>query len=432
MNDFSGLEGTDERAHGEPRLIRAMKPNTSPNHATGPTDPAPNEDKRTPAARSAGSTGWVTLLAAVVIVGLLLAAVLPHSVMKNDPSFYAERIAPLFEGKLPYFQFDFEHLPLAIVPMAFAELIERTSGYSNYPIIFWALMSALMFAIAYYVGRLGRLLGIARSARRWVVIAAGVIPLVTFRVDGLSLLLALMALTFMIEGAARPAAWALAGGIAAKGWPVIIAIADWWRGRRRRAVLTVALTAIGGLALLTIPGFTSGRSFSGIHIETLSGSLVGLFRTATTSSAQTVLNAGASYVEVGAWAPILNALVGLSLGIAVLRLIRDEFAWDKAIGVLGVSIIALLLASPLLSAQFIIWLTPFAALSRDKRISFGAGVIALLTGVIVMFWHMDTVWWWSVIAIRNLALIWLGWLWTGLLSGDGERDEHQSTPLRLD
>jgi hypothetical protein len=363
-------------------------------------------------------------LAAVVILGLVLAAVLPDSVVKNDPSFYAERIAPLFEGQLPYFQFDFEHLPLAMVPMALAGVIERTAGYSNYPIIFWVLMSAVMFGVGYYVERVGRTLGVAGSGRRWVFIAAGVIPLVTFRVDGISLLLALMAFTYMIEAQERRSVWAMAGGIAAKGWPVTLAVVDWWRGRRRRALLTVSLTAIAGLVLLAIPGFTSGRAFTGIHVETLSGSLVGLFRTATTPSARTVLNAGASYVEVGVWAPFLNLLVGLSLGIAVLKVLRSDFAWDKAAGVVGVSIIALLLASPLLSAQFIIWLTPFAALTRNQRINIGAGVVALLTGTIVMFWHMDAVWWWSVIVVRNLALIWLGWIWVGVLSRDNTRNEN--------
>ncbi len=412
----------DERTWSEAR-VSAMKLGSSREQqmrSTPEQDAAQNH-------RFANSTGWAVLLAMVVILGLVLAAVLPDSVMKNDPSFYADRIAPLFQGKLPYFQFEFEHLPLAIVPMALAGAVERATGYSNYPIIFWALMSAVMFAIAYYVERVGRLLGLVGSARRWVLVAAGVIPLVTFRVDGLSLLLALMALYFMIRSADRPAAWALGAAIAAKGWPVILAVADWWSGRRRRAVLTVGITAVGGLALLTIPGFTSGRSFTGIHIETLSGSLVGLFRTATTSSARTVLNAGASYVEVGAWAPFLNAVVGLSLGLVALKLVRGEFAWDKAVGLLGVLIIALMLASPLLSAQFIIWVTPFAALSRDRRISLGAGAIALLTGIIVMFWHMDTVWWWSVIVVRNLGLVGLGWFWTWTLFRDDMPQRGRST-----
>ncbi|MDX2343910.1 MAG: hypothetical protein QNL12_09385, partial [Acidimicrobiia bacterium] len=94
-----------------------------------------------------------------------------------------------------------------------------------------------------------------------------------------------------------------------------------------------------------------------------------------------------------------------------LRVLRTRFDWRRALDLVGVLAIALMLLSPLLSAQFVIWATPFAALSSSSKVRWGVAAAAILTGVFVTFWFMESWWWWATIVGRNLFLVWTGWAW---------------------
>lgn len=353
---------------------------------------------------------WVLLLALALIIGVVIASTWPEAVYKNDPIAFAERSRPLLEGKLPYLDFEFEHLPLAIIPMLLTAVIELVVPI-HYTLIFWLLMSAVLFGIGNLLNRIGRQLDVEDAALHWVLISWALLPLLAFRVDALSVLLILVAVTLAIAGDDRKAGWAMAGAIAAKGWPIVLAVLDWWRGKKRRAVLTVGLTAAGVIGLTMFPLFRSGRSFFGVHIETCTGALIALVRIVSGSSTQVDVVAGASYVAVGSWAMAVNALLGLSLSVYAIRVMRTSFDWHRAVDLIGVLTIALMLLSPLLSAQFVIWMTPFAALSSSSKVRAGAAAAAVLTGVFVTFWFMDSWWWWAVIVARNLFLVWTGWSW---------------------
>ncbi len=357
---------------------------------------------------------WVLLLTLVLVVGLSVASS-PWAVYRNDPIAFADRSRPFLDGQLPYIDFEFEHLPLAFIPMLASALLETVLPI-HYTVIFWLLMSGVLFGCGVVLNRIGREVGVADAALRWVVISWAVLPLLSFRLDALSVLLTLIALLCAIVGKHRKSAWAMAGAIAAKGWPIVLSVVDWWRGERRRAAATVALTTIGVLGLAMFPMFRSGRSFSGVHIETFTGALIALIRTLSGSSTEVSFAAGASYVEAGVWALVVNVLIGLSLGIYALRVLGTRFDWRRAIDLLGVLTIALMLLSPLLSAQFVIWVTPFAALSSSSRVRMGVAAAALLTGVFVTFWFMESWWWWAVIVARNVILLWTGWSWAQHLS----------------
>ncbi len=353
---------------------------------------------------------WILLLALLLIAGLVIAPTLSNAVYRNDPVAFAERSRPLLDGQLPYFDYEFEHLPLAIVPMGLAALIESLTSV-GYTLVFWLLMSGILFGIAISVNRIGHQIGVKDGALRWVMLTAGLLPFLAFRVDALSVLLVLVALTLAIGGSDRRSAWAMGAAIAAKGWPIVLVVIDWWRGKRQRAVITVAATGVIGFGLTLLPLFRQGRSFFGVHIETFSGALIALTRVIAGNDAQAAVAAGASYVEVGRWAMVLNILLGLSLGLFAVRVIRDKFSWPRAIELVGVATVALMLLSPLLSAQFIVWITPFAALSSNRRVRIGIAAAAALTGVFVTFWYMETWWWWSVIVARNVFLLGTGWIW---------------------
>jgi len=374
---------------------------------------------------------WALLLAALLVVGLIVAINWPYAIHRNDPLAFAERSRPLLEGQLPYFDYEFEHLPLAIVPMGITAVVEKALGNVHYTLVFWMLMSGVLFAIGSQTNRLGRRLGIDDAALRWVVISGALLPLIAFRVDALSVLLIVLTVTLAIDRRNTASGWALAGAIAAKGWPIVFAVVYWWQGKRRRALLTVALTVVGAAALAMLPGFRSGRSFSGVHIETVTGAAIALSRILFGSSARTFVAAGASYVEVGKWALAINALIGLTLAAYALRVLRTRFRWDRAVDLIGVLTIAVMLLSPLLSAQFIIWITPFAALSKNSRVRAGAAGTAYLTGVFVTFWVIDAWWWWAIIVARNAVLVGTGWYWARHMLREasprvGERQEGQA------
>ncbi|MFW2380128.1 MAG: hypothetical protein ACN4GZ_00105, partial [Acidimicrobiales bacterium] len=299
---------------------------------------------------------WVLLLGLVLVFGLAVASTWHWAVHKNDPLAFAERSRPLLDGHLPYVDFEFEHLPFAIVPMLSAAIIETLIPI-HYTLIFWLLMSGVLFGIGVYLNRIGRQLGVTDAALRWVLISWALLPLLAFRVDALSVLLTLVAVSLAMAGEDRKAGWAMAGAIAAKGWPIVLAAVDWWRGKKRRAIVTVGLTMVLGIGLTMFPLFRSGRSFFGVHIETFTGAFVALFRILAGEPTQVDVAAGASYVEVGGWAMALNILIGASLGLYAIRVLRTRFDWRRAVDLIGVLAIALMLLSPLLSAQFVIWMT---------------------------------------------------------------------------
>jgi hypothetical protein len=355
---------------------------------------------------------WALLLMVILVVGLLIASNWHHSILKNDPIAFAERTHQILDGKIPYIDFEFEHLPVALAPMLATGLLEKALGNVHYTLLFWLVMSLVLFGLGNLLNRVGHQLGRDDVALRWVAISWAVLPLAAFRVDPVSVLLTLLALSLLLAGSEKGSAWAMGTAIAAKGWPIVLSVVDWWRGKRARAALTVVITIAGIAVLASFPLFRSGREFFGVHVETATGAVAGLVRSLTGSSLRTGVTAGATYIEVGRWAPALNAGLGIALGLSALRSLRNPFSWERAIDLIGVLTVAVMFVSPLLSAQFVIWITPFAALTASRRVRRGAAAAAVLTGVFVIFWYFDSSWWWGVIVARNAALMWTGWTWS--------------------
>ncbi len=357
----------------------------------------------------------------MLVVGLAMAVTLSFTILDRDAAAYASRAHHMLNGELPYVDFEFEHLPLAVIPVLFTGMIERLIGGDTYAIVLWAVMGGILFGVAGAVNRLGRQVGIADGAVRWLKISWAIIPLMAYRLDALSVLLAVAALSFAVEGRDRRSAWALGAGIAAKGWPIVLIVTDWWRNRRLRAVTTVIATGAAGLVLLTFPLFRSGREFFGVHLETVTGAFTVLARMRAGLDPQVANAAGASYVEIGLWAPAVNAAIGLAIGISALRILRADFNWRRAIELTGVLTISVMLLSPLLSAQFVFWITPFAALSSSEKVRVGTTVSVILTGLFTVFWLSSHLWWSAIVVARNIALMWTGWVWTKHLI-DGYRE----------
>ncbi len=136
---------------------------------------------------------------------------------------------------------------------------------------------------------------------------------------------------------------------------------------RRRGRLLIGFTVAVGLVLLAMPGFRTGRSFDGVRQETLSGRFIIVARLLTGAETQIMHHAGAEYVEASVLAVLVNLAIGGIIALASLSVLRTDFSWRGGAALTAALTYAVLLASPLLSAQFILWPIPFVALVGSRR-----------------------------------------------------------------
>lgn len=350
------------------------------------------------------------MFAGAVLISAVVAA-FRFEQLAGDPEIYRSRMALLFDGGIPYVDFFFEHLPLAILPMALTWLLGGAFNALFYTVIFGVLMGLCLAISLRDVGRLGRRLGVAGAEMNWLAISAALFPIVLFRYDPFPTLLAVAALFAFVVGRDRAGVWLTTGGILAKGWPVVLSLTEWWRGRRWRATGLFALAAATFAFLLTLPGFTQARVFSGIHSETVFGGLFTLVRLRSGASLELITDAGATYVTVPTWAAAAN----LTLGVVVLALAlyrsTGVFTWGSAVRLLAAATLAILLGSPLLSPQFLLWPTPFLALHSDSVVRRLAIAASVLTLIYMLGWNPGfegDLWWVGVLNLRNLVLVALG------------------------
>lgn len=196
-------------------------------------------------------------------------------------------------------------------------------------------------------------------------------------------------------GPALAAGLLIAAGALTKVWPVLVVAGAIAIGRLRAAAAAIAVAGIGGLAWLLVVGaglepvdqVLSLRGATGWHVESLPGALVALFGD---GEARLELNA----YRIGSLRPGLVSVgrVGAVAAIAALttagwRRGRGRPARTLGLVVLGATS-ALIVTAPLLSPQFLVWLTPWAALlvadrpeaSRPEWPLVLTGVAVTLTG----------------------------------------------------
>ena len=323
--------------------------------------------------------------------------------LRGDYLFFRDHAERMLDGQFPYIDFDFEHFPIAALPMLVAGAGDRWVPGLNFAGGFVALAALAMFGVAITVRAIGRELGDVDAAPRWVAITAPMFPFLLYRVDPLSVLFAALAFLGLLQARSGRYLTSASLGVATKGWPVLLAVLDWLGDRKRRAVILVSIAAAIGLVLLALPGFRSGRSFDGVHLETLSGSLTLLFRLLGDSPHQIASNAGALYIRVGSWALLLNAVAGLVVWAATLRVRRTDQA------TMALAVIGLLLASPLLSAQFFMWVTPFLAVVRNRPAHVLMATVGSITTLLLAWWEPTNLAWAALLVVRNLTLLGLAW-----------------------
>jgi hypothetical protein len=200
---------------------------------------------------------------------------------------------------------------------------------------------------------------------------------------------------------------AAVAGALSKIWSVVVAPVYWWEKQKTAAAL-VLVTAGLGVVINFSPAVQAVSQTSGLHTETLTGSLLGLWRALRRTNLQ-ITRTATAYIEAPSWAPLLNLLIGALLALTALRVLRQPFTWRQGWRLVGSLTIAGVVASPFLSTQYVSWFTPFAALARRTTILMvGMSILSLIV-ILGWFDQFDgAVWWWASLCFRNALLIWLG------------------------
>lgn len=387
---------------------------------------------------SSGSilTSWriwfvLTGLLALLTIALLISVTsrtTATSPFFGDPALYEQSMEKLFSGEIPYIDFSFEHMPLSILPMAVTYAVARGFGLS-FVLIFGFVSFALLFATGEIVVRIAAKVGVRGAGMAWVWIVAPILPLVLYRIDALSVLLTSGSVLLALQHREAGSLAAAFGGVFAKGWPVVLAASEWWRGKRRSAVALFGGTVLFGAVMLTLPGFRSGRQFEGIHQETLIGALVATGRGIVGNELHLADAAGAVYVEVGHWAVLVTLAIGSALAVSALLAMRSRFSWPGGLSLTAALVFALILGSPLLSAQFLLWPMPFVAIVGSQRTRVALAVAGGMSMLFVGYWLPGTTWWHAFVATRNLVLVVAAVLAVGdlrrLVQGTRKRESHR-------
>jgi hypothetical protein len=335
---------------------------TQPVRAAATEPPPPPQPSRV-------SRGWVVAVAIGILIALrvvvvAIAIVSPDAAGPRDAFLVdAGRYHEIAEhAGRPYQAFDVEYPP---VTLAFIEAVNgptRSDTARNVAIASLLLDVAVAGALAWGWGR--------RVAV--VYLALGLpfllLPFVYFRVDLLSVALAVWGLALVRRN--RPVAGGVLFALAvfAKLWP--LALLPWFVVHRKwRALATTVATGAIGAALWFAWSGTDGvaqvvtfRHARGWQIESLLGGFAHLV-----TDAPTRIESGA--VRVGdspAWASAV-------LGVVIVALVswiwvRAAHARDRSVQLADglvplTAICVVLLCSPLLSPQYLIWLMPFAAIA---------------------------------------------------------------------
>lgn len=345
------------------------------------------------------------VVAAVGLLAIPLVASAPDVIIPGDPAEYRRRVEAIVTEGLPYIDVPFEHLPIMLIPMLAAWFLGGSASQPDFIVLFAAMMTAALATSAVVMEKLGRALGTPVTGWKWVFLVIPSVVLVVFRNDPFVVLLFVIAAYLCVAGKSGWAVMAVAGSLA-KVWPFALSVATW--SKARRPTLWVAASGVVAGLLTVLPGFTAARRAIGIHAETTVGALLGGLRAATGSDVGLEVTT-AAYLQAGWGSIAVNALLGLAvvaLGIRAVSGAEDDRR--KSLLGVGVIVVGIILASQLLSLQYVLWLTPFLALSTRRR-TFAIGIgLAVLTGVLAWIWRpvlFQEIWFFGLLTVRNLMLI---------------------------
>ena len=340
-----------------------------------------------------------------VAVRVAAAAVLVAGPWTNEPSELAGWDVARFqqladEPGRPYADHEVEYPPGSVV------LIEALAGGGV--VRTHRLLVTLSLAVDLGVAALVQRLGGDRAAGAYLLLGLPLVPMGLLRFDLWAALAAVGAVAVAASSttARRGTDVAVdiavgvlvAAGALVKVWPALLVAGLWAVGRGRAAVASLVAMAAAGVAWLTWAGagldpvrqVLSLRGATGWHLESIPGSLVALF-----GSSQPELQLDAFRIGhldgrlvLAGRVVTLAVVAALAVGVRRSRRTVGSVASDGAADRLALVMLgatgALIVTAPLLSPQFLLWLTPWAALQLTGGPSDTARRLVALTAVVTV------------------------------------------------
>lgn len=221
-----------------------------------------------------------------------------------------------------------------------------------------------------------------KAGYTYLLIGFSMVPYLYFRLDLLSIALAVTALALARRGRQRAGGIALALGVLTKAWPLVLVPVLALERRTRALVWATGTLVLGFAAWVAWTGWAGPvqvGTFRGSHgwqIESIVGSLL-----LALSVHPVVYEGGANRIgAVTNWARVwlvaaFASMLGVTTSIAAVNRPRRD-------GLLALTAVALLLVfSPILSWQYVGWLLPWAAIALADR-EWAAGSLAIVVAIL--------------------------------------------------
>jgi hypothetical protein len=309
---------------------------------------------------------------------------LVSSAWEGDVPHYGDFANRVFAGGIPYHDFYMEYPPGALP----AFLLPRAFGQEHYRLAFKLLMIACWIVAIWCVARILERLDASRQQLRVALGAMVVTPpllghVFLNRYDPYAAMLGVLALLALLLGRDRAAGGWLAAGFAAKVFPaaaVPVAAIRIWRthGRRRLLEAAGAFVAVG----LAIAGTFIVTAFGGIGFSYYSQLRRGLQIESLGSSVLLVADKLGLYDSHWAPAPpgqadlvgTLPSTVGtLSFVVSVVAILAVARAYwrgsdrdERLVLAFAGAVVAYTVFSEVISPQYLTWLVPLVAVTRQR------------------------------------------------------------------
>ena len=340
--------------------------------------------------------GLMCLVLVFVTVVSVKKRFLSHS---QDLGIYYHYSLHLMQGQVPYRDFAIEYPPLALLPMLVPRLVTfgRAISLRSYValfllenIVFCILMALLMLQVISHWQPKRRSL---KTITAYVLLVVCCSPLIVWRYDMFPALLTLLGLLSVLIGRPTIAGIWLGFGIATKLYPVLlipIFSIYYLVSRQYRQLLLLFMGTVGAVSLAVLPltlivgeqilSFLRYHQLRGMQIESTAAGLILLGKVLGLTKVSLNYNYGSINVDslladsIIKWLPLILILAFVIVMISCLNCFASEYATNGVIS--SESLVAYVIAALLVfiafgkvfSAQYIIWLLPFASLLRQPQI----------------------------------------------------------------
>ena len=375
-------------------------------------------DNPSPPKQGYGDEGLLIAFMAILWVGLV--AWHPRAALVDD---VARIVEIATAGGKPYVAFPVEFPPLTT-------LLIRGIGGASPPIV------AARVAAVNAASTLGCWLILksrwSRATGRYFLWFALPLQLfMPFRLDALSVLLTVGALALADAGVQMIGGLAFAAAVLLRLWPATLLPGVYLRDRRNACITAIVATLIGGSLWIASTGSNaldqvlSYRGASGWHLESVYGVLAYVG-----TGGDVRFDGGALRVGTASpWELVLTRIV--TVGLIALIWARCRNRADLMGRPALASVAALILLSPISSPQFVVWLTPWAAIAATEG---SARDVVMLMTYLTVFAAATFLSYWGPDDVRLIvfmaaarALCLLGLIFVGVSRESAQRASAAAT-----